>query len=102
MGIFRVKQQKTMKTKLLKKLRTIGRDQITVHSVTRTTTWRGEYVSGMSYGYNDDAYKGLFTFGDSEEDVRNKAMKIYFERNMEWIRSKYKKYSRKYKKAKRI
>lgn len=97
-----MKQLKIMKAKLLKKLREIGRDQITVHSVTRTTTWRGEYVSGMSYGYNDDAYKGLFDFGDSEEDVRNKAMKIYFERNMEWIRSKYKKYSRKYKKGKRL
>lgn len=39
-----------MKTKLLKKLRAIGRNQITVYSVTKTTTWRGEYVSGMSYG----------------------------------------------------
>lgn len=97
MGIFRVKQRKTMKTKLLKKLREIGRDQITVYSVTKTKTWRGECITGMSYGYNDGAYKGLFDFGDSEEVVRNKAMKIYFDRNMEWIRSKYKKYSRKYK-----
>ena len=56
-----------MKTKLLKKLRAIGREQITIYSVTTTTSLRGEYITGMSYGYNDDAYKGLFTFGDTEE-----------------------------------
>ena len=86
-----------MKTKLLKKLRTIGRNQINVYSVTRTTSWRGEFITGMRYGYHDDAYSGLFSFGNTEEDVRNKAMKIYFDNNMEWIREKYKKYSRKYK-----
>lgn len=86
-----------MKTKLLKKLREVGRSQINIYSVTRTTTWRGEYITGMSYGYNDDAYKGLFTFGDTEDEVRNRAMKIYFENNMEYIRHKYRKYSRKYK-----
>lgn len=86
-----------MKTKLLKKLRTEGRSQINIYSVTRTTTWRGECVTGMSYGYSDHAYKGLFDFGDSEDDVRDKAMRIYFEKNMEYIRYKYRKYSRKYK-----
>lgn len=50
----------------------------------------------MSYGYNDDAYKGLFNFGDSEQVVRDKAMNIYFRENMEYIRNKYRKYSRKY------
>lgn len=86
-----------MKAKLLKRLRTIGRNQINIHSVTRTTTWRGEFITGMRYGYNNDAYAGLFELGDTEEDVRNKAMKIYIDNNMEWIRKKYKKYSRKYK-----
>lgn len=86
-----------MKTKLLKKLRAIGREQITIYSVTTTTSLRGEFVTGMSYGYNDDAYKGLFDFGDSEDEVRDKAMRIYFEKNMEHISHKYRKYSRKYK-----
>lgn len=86
-----------MKSKLLKKLRAEGRCQINIYSVTRTTTWRGEYVTGMSYGYDDSDYKGLFDFGDSEDDVRDKAMKIYFRKNMEYIRHKYRKYSRKYK-----
>ena len=87
-----------MKVKLLKKLRDIGRSQVNIYSVTRTTTWRGECITGMSYGYNNDAYKGLFDFGDTEDKVRDKAMKIYFRENMEYIRNKYRKYSRKYKK----
>lgn len=85
-----------MKIKLLRKLRDIGRNQVTIYSVTKTTTLGGEYITGMSYGYNDNAYKGLFDFGDSEDMVRNKAMKIYFKNNMESIRDRYKKYSRKY------
>ena len=87
-----------MKIKLLKKLREIGRSQVNIYSVTRTTTYRGEFVTGMSYGYNNDVYKGLFDFGDSEDEVRDKAMKIYFRENMEYVRNKYRKYSRKYKK----
>ena len=86
-----------MKIKLLKKLRAIGREQIEIYSVTKTTTWRGEYITGMSYGYSDSVYKGLFDFGDSEDDVRDKAMRIYFRKNMDYIRQKYRKYSRKYK-----
>ena len=86
-----------MKVKLLKKLRDIGRSQVNIYSVTRTTTWRGECITGMSYGYSDSVYKGLFDFGDSENDVRDKAMRIYFRKNMDSIRHKYRKYSRKYK-----
>lgn len=83
-----------MKAKLLKKLRAEGRCQIAILSVTTTTTWRGELVSGMSYRYNDDDYRGLFYFGDTADEVRDKAMKIYFQKNMDSIREKYKKYSR--------
>jgi len=87
-----------MKTKLLKKLRAIGRNQITIYSVTTTTTRLGEeYITGMRYGYNNDAYRGLFTFGDTEDEVRDRAMKIYFKNNIDFIRDKYKKYSRRYK-----
>ena len=78
-----------MKIKLLRRLRAIGREQITIYSVTTTTSLRGEFVTGMSYGYNDDAYKGLFTFGDTKEEIRDRAMRIYFEKNMEYIRYKY-------------
>lgn len=86
-----------MKAKLLKKLRVTGREQITIYSVTKSISLRGEYITGMSYGYSDSDYKGLFDFGDSENDVRDKAMRIYFRKNMDSIRHKYRKYSRKYK-----
>lgn len=81
-------------------LRAQGRCQIAIHSVTTTTTLRGEFITGMSYGYSNDAYRGLFSFGDTEEDVRDKAMRIYMHQNIEHFREKYKKYSRKYKMAK--
>lgn len=83
-----------MKAKLLKKLRAEGRRQITILSVTTTTTWRGEYVTGMSYSYNNDDYRELFCICDTADEVRDKAMKIYFQKNMDGIREKYKKYSR--------
>lgn len=67
-----------MKTKLLKKLRYIGRNRVSIYSVTRTTTWRGEFVSGMSIGYSFPQYAHIWDFGMTEEDVRKKAMKIFF------------------------
>lgn len=73
-----------MKTKLLKRLRRQGRDMINVYSITTT---RG-VVTGMSYGYKSDDYKHLFSLGDTEEDIRNKAMKIYMEKEVK--RLKYK------------
>lgn len=86
-----------MKTKLLKMLRAQGRCQISIHSVTTTISWRGELITGMRYGYSNDAYRGLFTLGDTEEEVRDKAMRIYMRENIEHFREKYKKYSRRYK-----
>ena len=50
-----------MKTKLLKKLRNIGRDKVTVYSVTTTN----DFVTGMRIGYKEDEYKGIFSFGDT-------------------------------------
>lgn len=79
-----------MKTRLLKKLRREARSQITVYSITKTNGT----VTGMRYGMNDEAYRGLFSYGDSEQEVINKAMKIFFEINMPIIRQKYKKYSK--------
>lgn len=72
-----------MKTKLLKRLRREGRDMIHIHSVTTTTSWRGSIVTGMSYGYSSPEYAGLFSFGDTEEDVLNKAMRIYMEKEVQ-------------------
>lgn len=85
-----------MKTKLLKKLRAIGRNRVSINSVTRTTTWRGEFVTGMSIGYNLPQYAHIWDFGMTEEDVYENAMKIFFETEMDWVRKKYKKYTRKY------
>jgi hypothetical protein len=78
-----------MKVKLLKKIRAIGRDQVHVHSVTKNGGW----TVGMSLGYSDDIYAGLFDLGDNIEDVLNKACKIYLTNNIESIRHKYRKYS---------
>ena len=64
-----------MKVKLLKKLRRRGRQQITVYSITT----EGGTVTGMSIGYNEQEYSGLFEFGDTEEDVLKKAERIYIE-----------------------
>ena len=62
-----------MKVKLLRKLRKEGRNQIHVYSVTRSRN----IVTGMSYGFNEDKYSGLFNLGDTEEEVLEKAAKIY-------------------------
>lgn len=85
-----------MKTKLLKKLRNIGRNRVSIISVTRTTNWRGEFVTGMSIRYSLPQYANIWDFGMEEEDVHNKAMKIFFQTEMEWVRKNYKKYTRKY------
>ena len=89
-----------MKTKLLRKLREQGRNQITILSVTTTKPMYSldKYVSGMSYSYPDDAYRHLFNFGNTAEDVIKKAEKIYMNLNMDNFREKYKKYSVKNKK----
>lgn len=62
-----------MKTKLLKRLRKQGRNMVNIYSV---TICRG-LVTGMSYGYSSPEYSDLFFLGDTEDDVRDKAMRIY-------------------------
>lgn len=73
-----------MKTKLLRKLRKEGRNMINVYSITTT---RG-VVTGMSYGYSSPDYREVFSFGDTEEDVREKAMRIYMEKEVKRRRKK--------------
>ena len=80
-----------MKVKLLKRLRRIGRDQIQILSVTTT----GGCTTGMSYSHPGEGYRELFSFGDTKEEVIERACKIYMNLNMSDIRKKYKKYSRK-------
>lgn len=89
-----------MKVKLLKKLRSIARDRITIYSVTTEESWRGKYVTGMSIGYSKPQYAHIFSFGMTEEDVKKKAEKIFFETEMGWVRKEYKKYTRRYKHGK--
>lgn len=76
-----------MKTKLLKKLRREGWNIITVYSI----TMRGGVVTGMSYGYSSDDYRHLFSFGDTEEEVRRKAARIYMEKEVARRRNKKRK-----------
>lgn len=96
-ALFLIQTLKYMKVKLLKKIRNKGRNVITIYSTTTETTFRGSYCTGMSYGFTGDEYKGLFSFGDTEEQVKEKAMNIYIKKEIEYIRKRYKNYSRKYK-----
>lgn len=80
-----------MKTKLLRRLRNYGRGKIDVLSITKTN---GE-ITGMSYGYTGQEYEGLFNFGETEAEVKEKACNIYLKNNIVNIRKSYKKYSRK-------
>ena len=89
-----------MKVKLLKKLRSIARNRITIYSVTTEESWRGRYVTGMTIGYSKPQYAHIFSFGMTEEDVKKEAEKIFFETEMEWVRKEYKKYTRRYKHGK--
>ena len=82
-----------MNVKLVKKLRKIGRNKIKIYSFTTTNGT----VTGMKIGYDEDEYRGLFSLGDTEQDVKEKACKIYLETNIESISKKYAKYSKKLK-----
>lgn len=76
-----------MRTKLLKKLRRKGWNIINVYSI----TMRGGIVTGMRYGYSSPDYRDLFFLGDTEDDVRAKAMRIYMEKEVKRRREKRKK-----------
>lgn len=86
-----------MKTKLLKKLRAEARSRVTIYSVTREKCWRGEFVTGVAIGYSKPQYAHIFSFGMTEEDIKKKAEKIFFETEMGWVRKEYKEYTRRYK-----
>lgn len=75
-----------MKTRLLKKLRAEGRNMVNVYSITMC---RG-VVTGMRYGYSSPEYSDLFFLGDTEDDVRDKAMRIYVAREIKRRREKQK------------
>lgn len=76
-----------MKTKLLKRLRKQGRNMVNIYSV---TTCRG-LVTGMRYGYSSPEYSDLFFLGDTEDDVRDKAMRIYITNYIERERKRKRK-----------
>jgi hypothetical protein len=62
-----------MKTKLLRKLRRRGRNQIQILSVTT----EGSRTIGMSIAYDDDKYSNLFNYDNTEEEVLKKAERIF-------------------------
>lgn len=74
-----------MKTKLLKKLRNIGREMVNIHSITK----ENGVITGMSYGFDYDEYRGLFELGDTEEDVKEKSARVYIKTNINEISKKY-------------
>jgi hypothetical protein len=51
---------------------------------------------GMSYSYTGNKYRGLFSFGDTEAEVREKACAIWLRSNIRDIRRRFAKKSRKY------
>ena len=85
-----------MKTKLLRRLRRIGRSQIDIIGVTTTNGT----VTGMRIVLNSEEYRGLFDFGNERIDVYRKAERIYITININYIRKRYKKYSVNYKNLK--
>ena len=80
-----------MKIKLLRKIRNIGSSQIEVYSI----SYEDGISVGMSVGMNNPIYSGLFMIGDTEQDVKNKAIKIYYKEHEYQIKKEYYKYSRK-------
>ena len=92
-----------MKVKLLKKLRKQGRDKVHILSITaeKRRFSDGWINVGMKYSFNEPEYSDLFFLGDTEEDVKDRAMRIFFKTNMDLIRDVYKKYTRKYKSNKK-
>lgn len=86
-----------MKAKLLKRLREEGRNKITILSTTRTTNYRGSFITGMKYSYTGEEYADLFHFNETEDEVREEAMNIFLNKNIDEIRHRYRKYSRKFK-----
>lgn len=86
-----------MKTKLLKKIRRKGRNTIEVLSITTTSSaFLGKMITGMSYSYMGAEYRNLFSLGDTEDEVREKACNIWIEHNIDRLRKKYRKYARRY------
>lgn len=76
-----------MKTKLLKRLRQQGRNIIHIYGV----TMKNGITTGMRIGVPSNDYVGLFYIGDTPDDVREKAMKIYIEKEIKRLREKRKK-----------
>ena len=93
-----------MKVKLLKKLREEGRNKVHILSTTaEKRSFSDEWINvGMRYSFDEPEYSDLFFIGDTEEDVKDRAMRIFFKTNMASIRGAYKKYTRKYKSNKKL
>lgn len=79
-----------MKVKLLKRLRRDGRSKINVYSVTveHSISFPEGVVTGMRIGYSEDCYADLFSFGDTEEEVKRKASHIFMEQRIKEMKSK--------------
>ena len=79
-----------MKVKLLKRLTAQSKDEIAIYSITKGDDG---VIIGMRYGYDESCYRDVFEFGNTEEEVMQKVRHIYIQRNFDYIRSRYKKYT---------
>ena len=68
-----------MKSRLLKRLRREGRNQITIYSVKRDADGT---VFWMSSGYNSDVYARLWFFAMTPDVLLDRAMRIYMTRRI--------------------
>ena len=93
-------KRKEYESKTTHKTKREGRNKITILSTTRTTNYRGSFITGMKYSYTGEEYADLFNFDETEDEVREKAMNIFLNKNIDEIRHRYKKYSRKFKENK--
>ena len=79
-----------MKAKLLRRFIRNASSEIGITSITS----RGCINTGMSYDYSDMRYRGIFSFGDSEDDVMRKVRERYWEKVRARYYKKYGKYRR--------
>ena len=79
-----------MKTRLLRRFIRKASHEISITSITS----RGCINTGMSYNYSDNRYSGIFSFGDSEDDVMRKVRQRYWDKIRDRYYKKYGKYRR--------
>lgn len=83
-----------MKVKLLRKVRRAAINCAHINSITTTSDWRGEYISGVSVGfgiYDNEPYKNIWTLNMDKDTFNRLVRQKYWELNKEYYYKKYRK-----------